>query len=91
MDNRDIVLRWTETPVGAAATLVVDGVEIARLEVTLTTWAVRGREGTFKSGTAGSKDFAKVAAVSALEELLSTALVEVRSAMQLSKRPPGWS
>jgi hypothetical protein len=84
-------LAWVETIGGAWAVLVVFEVEVARLEVTASSWKVTGREGTAKSGSAGSIEAAKRATVVALEELLTIALVDVRSTMHFSKRPPaGW-
>lgn len=81
------MLKWIETTTGAYTLLVVYGIEIARLEVTPTKWAVMGRSGS-KEGIAGSLDFAKQAAVLALEEVITTAMVDIRSAR--SYRPPGW-
>jgi len=80
------MLKWTETPSGAFAVLSVYGVELARLEVGSGKWSVAGRTGS-KEGTASSLAFGKQAAALALEEILATALVDVRSAQRFSQRP----
>jgi hypothetical protein len=86
------MLKWVETPTGAYAVLLVLGVELARLEVTSSSWRILAREGSLKEGCAGSMEFAKSACIIALEEILSTALVDVRSSQHASRsrRPPGW-
>jgi hypothetical protein len=84
------MLKWVQVVGGAWAAFTVHGVEIARLEVTSSTWKLMGRDGATREGSAGSIDIAKTAAISALHELLTTAMVDLRSIQQFSKRPPGW-
>jgi hypothetical protein len=84
------MLKWNQTVSGAWAVLVVLDVELARLEVTARGWTMLAREGTSRTGPATSIEVAKASAVAALEELLTTALVDVRSAQHLSRPPVGY-